>query len=62
MAGHDIIVIGASMGGVEVLSKLVSQLPSDLPAALFVVQHTAPQGPSYLGDFTPGRPLDRQDG
>ena len=37
MPGHDIIVIGASSGGVEVLSNLVSRLPESLPAAMFVV-------------------------
>ena len=39
MAGHDIIVIGASAGGMEVLKDLVHRLPPDLPAALFVVWH-----------------------
>src|SRR5262245_63639911 len=51
MAGHDIIVIGASMGGIEALSNLVSQLPVGLPAALFIVLHTAPDRPSYLADI-----------
>src|SRR3982750_3657394 len=37
MPGHDIIVMGASAGGVEALSQLVRTLPEDLPAAVFVV-------------------------
>src|SRR5581483_11485754 len=41
--GHDIIVIGTSAGGLEALDALVSQLPEDLPAAIFIVQHMAPQ-------------------
>ena len=39
MAGHDIIVIGASAGGVEAVSTVVRALPADLPAAVFVVVH-----------------------
>src|SRR5438309_11032025 len=39
MASHDIIVIGASAGGVRVLTELVKGLPAGLPAAIFVVMH-----------------------
>ncbi|MGI8588356.1 MAG: chemotaxis protein CheB [Chloroflexia bacterium] len=48
MHGHDIIVIGASAGGVEALQTLARRLPADLPAAVFVVQHIPAQSPSLL--------------
>jgi len=40
MPGHDIIVI-ASAGGLKALSTIVSALPTDIDAALFIVQHLA---------------------
>ncbi len=46
--GHDIIVIGASAGGVETLVKLTGNLPGDIPAALFVVLHVPPDSPSLV--------------
>jgi two-component system, chemotaxis family, protein-glutamate methylesterase/glutaminase len=39
MSLQDIIVIGASAGGVQALTTLVAELPSNLPAAVFVVLH-----------------------
>jgi two-component system chemotaxis response regulator CheB len=51
MAGHEIIVIGASAGGVEALMKLVRGLPKDLPAAIFIVMHLSPHKPSRLPDI-----------
>ncbi|WP_250507841.1 chemotaxis protein CheB [Caballeronia sp. GAFFF3] len=39
MAERDIVVIGASRGGFQGLRALVSALPADLPAAVFVVLH-----------------------
>lgn len=48
MPGHDIVVIGASAGGVEALMDVVRALPPDLPAALFVVLHVPSDGESML--------------
>jgi two-component system chemotaxis response regulator CheB len=48
MQGHDIVVIGASAGGVETLTRLVSGLPADLNASLFIVLHVAAHTPSIL--------------
>lgn len=47
-AGRDIIVIGASAGGVKALTRLCSILPTDLPASIFIVLHLSPAGPSLL--------------
>src|SRR6188474_2020308 len=39
--GRNIIVLGTSAGGLEALDQLVGQLPTDLPASIFIVQHMA---------------------
>lgn len=51
MAGHDIIVIGASAGGVEALLEMARQLPAGLLAALFIVVHRPAEGPSLLPEL-----------
>jgi two-component system chemotaxis response regulator CheB len=46
--GHDIVVIGASAGGVEALMRVVAGLPADYSGAVFVVLHLPPEAPSAL--------------
>lgn len=48
MAGRDVVVVGASTGGVEALTALVRNLPAGLPAAVFIVLHVRPDSTSML--------------
>jgi two-component system chemotaxis response regulator CheB len=47
----DIVVIGTSAGGIDALRELVSGLPADFPAAIFVVVHTSPNSPGILASI-----------
>jgi len=59
MPGHDIIVIGASAGGVQALATLVGSFPQKLPAAIFVVLHIPAESPSLLpGILSRSGPLE----
>lgn len=51
MPRHDIIVVGASAGGVEALITLTGSLPHNLPAAVFIVLHIPAQSPSLLPEI-----------
>jgi two-component system, chemotaxis family, protein-glutamate methylesterase/glutaminase len=50
VANRDTIVIGASAGGVEALPKLISGLPADLGAAVFVTMHMSARDSGFLAD------------
>lgn len=47
----NIIVIGASAGGLEPLRSIIGKLPANLQAALFVVMHLSPTAPSVLSNI-----------
>ncbi len=51
MLKPDIIVIGASAGGLKAFETIVSQLPSNFPAAVFIVWHISPDYPSLLPEI-----------
>ena len=46
---RDLVVLGASAGGLEALRVIVASLPADFPAAICVVVHTAPDSPGVIG-------------
>jgi chemotaxis response regulator CheB len=68
MAARDIVVIGGSAGGVTTIRRLLSGLPSDFEAVVFVALHRSPQeqGRDVLADIvafkTPLRPRPAVDG
>jgi two-component system, chemotaxis family, protein-glutamate methylesterase/glutaminase len=51
MIKRDIVVIGASAGGVTALKELVKALPEDFQASIFVVLHVSPHSPSILPEI-----------
>ena len=51
MPGHDLILLGASAGGVEAVSAVVAGLPADLSAAVCVVIHLRPDAASRLPEI-----------
>ncbi|MGM9486378.1 chemotaxis protein CheB [Ideonella sp. YS5] len=65
-ATHDIIVIGASAGGLTALKRLVSRLPPDYPGSMFVVVHISPEASgdmaAILARAGPVRAVAAQDG
>jgi two-component system chemotaxis response regulator CheB len=42
MSGHDLVVVGASWGGLEVLREILGGLPGGLGAAVVIAQHRSP--------------------
>ncbi len=48
---RDIIVIGASAGGIAAVEQLVAKLPATLPAAVFVVVHISRESRGYFAEI-----------
>ena len=48
MSHRDIVVIGASAGGIEALQQIARALPAALPATIFVTVHFPMQASSAL--------------
>ena len=51
MAKKDLIVIGGSAGSHQPLRQIMSDLPADLQASVFVATHVPINGPGYLADI-----------
>lgn len=51
MPKHDIVVVGASAGGLTALSSLCRDLPQNLHAAIFIVMHVSPNYQSMLPEI-----------
>src|ERR671937_99277 len=47
----QVVVVGASAGGIEALSTLVATLPAEFPAPLVIAQHLDPGRPSHLAQI-----------
>ena len=66
MAKRDIVVIGASAGGIGAFKKIVRGLPKNFPASVFIVWHTAPNITSLLAKIlereTPLKVIEPFDG
>ncbi len=48
MSVTRLVVVGASAGGIDALTRLAATMPSEFPAAVCVVLHTGPQSPGVL--------------
>ena len=46
--GYDLVVIGGSAGGIDVLNILLGALPAHFAPAVMIVTHLPPDSPSYL--------------
>ncbi len=50
-AAFDIVAIAASAGGLTAIVKVLSTLPAKFPGAIAIVQHLAPEHPSFMAEI-----------
>jgi two-component system, chemotaxis family, protein-glutamate methylesterase/glutaminase len=55
LAYRNVVVIGASSGGIEALSRIAEDLPAALAAPVLVVVHISPDSPGYLPEILASR-------
>ncbi|HEU4462892.1 MAG TPA: chemotaxis protein CheB [Solirubrobacterales bacterium] len=48
---RDVVVVGASAGGVQALQRLVAALPPELPASILIALHLSAEATSVLHDI-----------
>lgn len=51
MPNRDIIVMGASAGGLSALNRIIKELPENLNAAVFIASHLSPYARSMLPEI-----------
>jgi two-component system chemotaxis response regulator CheB len=65
MTAFNVVVVGASWGGLAALSELVKNLPGDFPVPMAVIQHRSKHADNLLAkllqDLTPLRVVDVED-
>jgi two-component system chemotaxis response regulator CheB len=49
-APFDVVVVASSAGGINALTRVLSGLPADFPAALALVQHLSPRHRSLMAE------------
>lgn len=47
----DVVAFAASAGGIQALSRVLSSLPDDFPAAIVIVQHVDPRHRSLMAEI-----------
>ena len=55
VSSERVVVVAASAGGIEALSRLLSTMPADFPAAIVVVQHRRDDGADLLPQILASR-------